>query len=340
MNELPFLNDSGDYGILQSISDTLNVIGPKVQQIAEASDPVIAQTNLTMSKIAAIAGVLGAVFGLGSFIFSKITAQNVKRTTKSNRLKLSDWLIQTIYQRMAYIRALINNKSLISPNFLMTSVYLPQFVEDCLIIEDYRNNAKRYSYLLRFKSQINIYNSIVDFCIRKQEKGTEIADRELLDLLEISVKLLVELSNFNGANKAQYPDRILSVIIDHHYDFIRSIHIPKTGKKLSINLPSETDRGMDTFSKLMKNSDFTQSRKSVSKKEQYRLSEILSEFVDKKTLKKYISLLTQVKTADKDFYDRFISYFACVWSLDSAIVAKEMQRYTKTTINIGNYNLI
>ena len=332
MNELPFVNDSGDYGILQSISDTLNVIGPKVQQIAEASDPVIAQTNLTMSKIAAIAGVLGAIFGLGSFIFSKITAQNVKRTTKSNRLKLSDWLIQTIYQRMAYIRALINDKSLITPNILMTSVYLPQFVEDCLIIEDYRNNARRYSYLLRFKSQINKYNSIVDFCIRKKEKKTEIADRELLDLLEISVKLLVELSNFNGADKAQYPDRILSVIIDHHYDFIRSIHGPKTGKKISIKLPSETDRGMETFSKFMEKCDFNQSRKSVSKMEMPRLSETLSEFVDKQTLDKYISLFNQVKTADKDFYDCFVSWFACVWSLDSAIVAKQIQRYNKAMI--------
>lgn len=86
---MPTIPGNTDYDILQSISDTLNVIGTKVNQIAEASDPQTVQLNLTMAIIAAIASVLGVVFGFLGYLYAKPKTWN-EQTRRIDLLSVTD----------------------------------------------------------------------------------------------------------------------------------------------------------------------------------------------------------------------------------------------------------
>ena len=213
MQTLPIDKNSD---ILQNISDTLNVIGPKVYQIAEASNPDMASLNLKVAIVAAAAGILSAIFGFFGFWYSKRTAKNVARTSSKNRLGVSDWLIHIIYRKMAYIRALLDDKSLISQNILR-QMFLPKF-EDIFVLEDYRNDVATYSHLLGLKNQMQKYDSAIDACINKLDNGQELSNRDILDLLETPVKALIELYHVNKVNWKNYADRLVKTILEYHFN--------------------------------------------------------------------------------------------------------------------------
>lgn len=318
-----------NYDILQSISDTLNVIGPKVNQIADASDPQTVQLNLVMAIIAAIASVLGVVFGFLGYIYAKRTAKNVERTNKKNRLVVSDRLIQVVYRKMSYVRALINDRSLISQN-LLRSIYLPQF-EDCFILEDYRNDAERYSHLLSLKNQMNKYDSVLDACINKLDHQTVLTDRDLLDMLQTPVKVLIELYHINKEKSSNYADHLLSTIIDYHFKHIEDKDIASF-KNVSFTAPQEDDTGIILLAKLFEQGSLHECRALLSTKnnEVFRIS--LSSFMDAASVDNYINLLEQsLKKEDNNNKD-ILTWLATAWGLDSAIVQKQFQNYYETTI--------
>ena len=326
---MPPLPVDTNYDILQSISDTLNVIGPKVNQIADASDPQTVQLNLVMAIIAAIASVLGVVFGFLGYIYAKRTAKNVERTNKKNRLVVSDRLIQVVYRKMSYVRALINDRSLISQN-LLRSIYLPQF-EDCFILEDYRNDAERYSHLLSLKNQMNKYDSVLDACINKLDHQTGLTDRDLLDMLQTPVKVLIELYHINKEKSSNYADHLLSTIIDYHFKHIEDKDIVSF-KNVSFTAPQEDDTGIILLAKLFEQGSLNECRDLLSTKnnEVFRIS--LSSIMDTASVDNYISLLEQsLKTEDSNNKD-ILTWLATAWGLDSAIVQKQFQNYYETTI--------
>lgn len=326
---MPTIPGNTDYDILQSISDTLNVIGPKVNQIAEASDPQTVQLNLTMAIIAAIASVLGVVFGFLGYLYAKRTAKNVERTNKKNRLVVSDRLIQVVYRKMSYIRALINDRSLISQN-LLRSIYLPQFA-DCFILEDYRNDAMRYAHLLSLKNQMNKYDSVIDACIDKLDHQTSLSDRDLLDLLQTPIKVLIELYHINKDNSSNYADHLLSTIIDYHFKHVEDKDIASF-KSFSFVAPKQDDTGVLLYSKLCKIGPLQECKDALSQKNSETFRNYLSGFMEKTSMDNYINLLEQsIKTDDKD-NSGILAWLAAAWSFDSAIVQKQFESYYETTI--------
>lgn len=326
---MPTLPADTNYDILQSISDTLNVIGPKVNQIADASDPQTVHLNLIMAIIAATASVLGVVFGFLGYLYAKRTAKNVERTNKKNRLFVSDWLIQVVYRKMSYIRALINDRSLISQN-LLRSIYLPQF-EDCFILEDYRNDAERYSHLLSLKNQMNKYDSVLDACIDKLDHLTDLSDRDLLDMLQTPVKVLIELYHINKERSSNYADHLLYTIMDCHFKHIEDKDIASF-KNISFTTPKEDDTGIILFAKLFEQGSLHECRALLSTKnnEAFRIS--LSRFMEAASIDNYINLLEQSIKTENDNNKDILSWLATAWGLDSAIVQKQFQNYYETTI--------
>ena len=325
---MPSFPIDNNVDILQSISDTLNVIGPKVYQIAEASDPEMVRQGFTWSVVAAFAGICGAVFGLLSFWFAKRTADNVKRTNKKNRLRISDRVVKIVYRRMVYIRALLNDRSLISQN-LLRSIYLPDF-DDCFILEDYRNHADMYSHLMTLKSQMNKYDDVIDACINKLDNHVELSDRDLLDLLESPVKILIELYNINKGKKKKYADRIISTIIQYHFDI--GVEDLVKFKGVSFSLPSTMDPGVTLLLKLCKESPLKKSRCTLLENANEHLKSVLASYVEEESLNTYITLLEQSVKQDNDDNDSIFTWLPAAWGLDSAIVQKQFESYYETTI--------
>lgn len=326
---MPIIPGNTDYDILQSISDTLNVIGPKVNQIAEASDPQTVQLNLNMAIIAAIASVLGVVFGFLGYLYAKRTAKNVERTNKKNRLVVSDRLIQVVYRKMSYIRALINDRSLISQN-LLRSIYLPHF-SDCFILEDYRNDAVRYAHLLSLKNQMNKYDSVIDACIDKLDHQTSLSDRDLLDLLQTPIKVLIELYHINKEGKCNYADHLLCTIINYHFKHIEDKDIAAF-KSISFVAPRQDDTGVLLYAKLCEQGPLQECKDALLQKNTETFKNHLSGFMEKISMENYINLLDlSIKTNDKN-NTGILTWLAAAWSLDSAIVQKQFESYYETTI--------
>lgn len=235
--------------ILRSISDTLNCIGPKVQQIADATDPVVSQWNLIVAVIAAATGVLSAVFGFLSYKYSRKTADNVLRTDSENRLKISGMLIETVYRRMVYIRACLIDKSIISYK-LLRSLHLPDF-NDCFILEDYRNDGDRYRYLLCLKHQMCQYGVTVNDWIDMFRSGKYVSDDDCQDLMELSVKVLIELYHVNRLDSSSpYADILLHTIAEFHFSHLQEMGGDVSGIPYCEGTEGD-DRGMRMLDKLI-----------------------------------------------------------------------------------------
>lgn len=326
---MPTFPTENNLDILQSISDTLNVIGPKVNQIAEASDPETVKLNLLMAVIAAGAGILGVIFGFLGFLYSKRTANNVERTNKKNRLGISNRLIQIVYKRMVYVRTLINERSLISQN-LLRSIYLPKF-EDCFILEDYRNDSRRYSYLLSLKTQMNKFDSVVDSLIKKLDNKESLSDRDLLDFLQTPEKVLIELFLINKDKHKNYADRILSTIIEYHFAHISGSDTA-TLRDVSIAMPKPDDTGVLLYSKLCNQGPLKGCTSRLKKIDKSGLKQKLTIYLDSPSLDTYMSLLVKCAEPNDNPNADISSWLIAAWSLDSAIVQNHFQSYYELSI--------
>lgn len=326
---MPTFPTENNLDILQSISDTLNVIGPKVNQIAEASDPETVQLNLTMAIIAAVSGVMGVVFGFLGYLYSKRTAKNVERTNKENRLRISDRLIQIVYRKMVYVRTLLNDRPLISQNILR-SIYLPKF-EDCFILEDYRNDAERYNHLLSLKNQMTKYDSVIDACIDKLNAKEALTDRDFLDLLETPVKVLIELFHFNNEKSNNYADHLICTIIDYHFDHVKGDTLAKF-ENISFSPSSESDIGMSLFMRLCQQGPMESSRALLCKNNNEGLRQRISTYLDKDSVDLYMNHLAQSVAQDDVHNTGIIAWLSAAWALDSAIVQQQFRNYYETAI--------
>ena len=326
---MPTFPLENNFDILQSISDTLNVIGPKVNQIAEASNPEIVHLNLIMAIIAAISGVMGVIFGFLGYLYSKRTAKNVERTNKKNRLGVSDRLIQIVYRKMVYVRTLLNDRLLISQN-LLRSIYLPKF-EDCFILEDYRNDAERYGHLLSIKNQMTKYTSVIDACIDKLNAKEALTDRDLLDLLETPVKVLIELFHINNEKSENYADHLICTIIDYHFNHIKDGALTKF-ENISFRPFNENDIGMTLLLKLCQQGPMENSRVLLSENNDEELRQKMGKYLDKDSIDLYMNYLARSAVHDDVHNTGIIAWLSAAWALDSAIVQQQFHNYYEAAI--------
>ena len=313
--------------ILKNIRDTLNVIGPQVHQIAEASDPGMARLNLLMAIIAAVAGSLGTVFGFFSYWYSKKTAKNVARTNAKNRLSVSKTLIQTVYKRMCYVRALIHNPRLISQN-LLNNIYLPDFA-DCFILEDYRNDSERYRHLLSLKRHMVRYDDLVERCIENLDRGIRLTERDCLDLLETPVKILIELHHLNNKKRRNYADILLNEIVSLH--FVNVHFAVEEGRNEIEGIPVlENDTGVMLLERLVHAGStpaLNGSLTGTAAVEERRNLELL---LTNSAANKAIALLDAY--ALNPGKQLAIEWLSCAWSIDSSIVENQFMRYYGSSV--------
>ncbi len=112
--------------VLEQIRDSVMSITPRIAQIVENSSPTpyvtenltISKYNLCVAVFAMLFGLLGALFGFLGYKWSKKTARNVERITAPTQLAIAMDLVQEIYRRIVYSRAMIilhnNSENVIS----------------------------------------------------------------------------------------------------------------------------------------------------------------------------------------------------------------------------------
>lgn len=317
--------------LLQSISDTLNVMIPKVDQIAEASDPAISKWSMTFSAVAAATGIFGALFGYLGFIWSKKTAKNVSRTNPEIQINLCTNLIRSTYRLVVRTRAIAAFPELQKSTNLFADLSIPAF-EDYFILADYRNNADQHESLVNLKYEIQECNAALSLCQQHLNDEGDLSQRDKDNLLERPVDVLIsfyKISDILTSDKeAKYKtsEMIISMITRHHYNHIKNLqdslnHIntwihdfESLYKKLTDK--EIVDKGNERISRLIK------IMKSIPQELNHTIREIISTmhpFLSYPAMKQYAELGERILSAETIPYDEITDFVRTFISMDAAI---------------------
>lgn len=222
--------DSLSIEILESIKDSIDVVVPRILEMAENSKPepytvqnlTLASWNLGIAIFAAIFGLFGALFGYLGYKFSKQTARNVVRVSTDVQDELCYDFILDLYRNIMY--AIINataykeNKSVLSNNII--AMKLSNF-NDIFHIDIYNQNSDLYIIMKHLKDRMQNYNDDILLCcnnIRKQEDITFDLDNLLIKPLRIlkTVKYLLKKTD----NKQDVESVVLGYLLKKHIKHI------------------------------------------------------------------------------------------------------------------------
>lgn len=226
---LQIISNDNPTDVLQAIRDSISVMAPHIQQLADNSNPEpytiqsidLAKNNLGIAIIAlvgVIAGILGAIFGYRGYKYSKETASNVARISIDTQITLYKDFIKDLYRNaVTVIRIMKTNQDRgpILPDSII-SLYVADF-NDIFHTEAYNRNKDIYLEMKYIKDRMRNYNNMVNLCYKHSEGGFVSSD-ELANLLYRSIHILtlVRLASIHLSPMQNRSETFIFIFNDLH----------------------------------------------------------------------------------------------------------------------------
>lgn len=165
---------------ITELSDSLSQIIPIIRSIEEHSAPApFTYINIIISLIAAL-------FGFGSFLYAKKTADNVSRLSRKTQIDLCEDLLrdslQIVVRQLVALKRIekdgwaITEDTLKDINYWPSEIYFKQDV--------YNSNSKIYKMIYNIKRRMQEYNNKILDCQQEISKGKTIGKEKLTELYE------------------------------------------------------------------------------------------------------------------------------------------------------------
>lgn len=165
---------------ITELSDSLSQIIPIIRSIEEHSAPApFTYINIIISLIAAL-------FGFGSFLYAKKTADNVSRLSRKTQIDLCEDLLrdslQIVVRQLVALKRIEKDGWVITEDTLKDINYWPSeiyFKQDV-----YNSNSKIYKMIYNIKRRMQEYNNKILDCQQEISKGKTIGKEKLTELYE------------------------------------------------------------------------------------------------------------------------------------------------------------
>ena len=165
---------------ITELSDSLSQIIPIIRSIEEHSAPApFTYINIIISLIAAL-------FGFGSFLYAKKTADNVSRLSRKTQIDLCENLLrdslQIVVRQLVALKRIEKDGWVITEDTLKDINYWPSeiyFKQDV-----YNSNSKIYKMIYNIKRRMQEYNNKILDCQQEISKGKTIGKEKLTELYE------------------------------------------------------------------------------------------------------------------------------------------------------------
>ena len=165
---------------ITELTDSLSQVIPIIRSIEEHSAPApFTYINIIISLIAAL-------FGFGSFLYAKKTADNVSRLSRKTQIDLCEDLLrdslQIVVRQLVALKRIekdgwvITEDTLKDINYWPSEIYFKQNV--------YNSNSKIYKMIYNIKRRMQEYNNKILDCQQEISKGKTIGKEKLTELYE------------------------------------------------------------------------------------------------------------------------------------------------------------
>ena len=165
---------------ITELTDSLSQVIPIIRSIEEHSAPApFTYINIIISLIAAL-------FGFGSFLYAKKTADNVSRLSRKTQIDLCEDLLrdslQIVVRQLVALKRIEKDGLVITEDTLKDINYWPSeiyFKQDV-----YNSNSKIYKMIYNIKRRMQEYNNKILDCQQEISKGKTIGKEKLTELYE------------------------------------------------------------------------------------------------------------------------------------------------------------
>ena len=218
---------------ITELSDSLSQVIPIIRSIEEHSAPApFTYINIIISFIAAI-------FGFGSFLYAKKTADNVSRLSRKTQIDLCEDLLrdslQIVVRQLVALKRIEKDGWVITEDALKDINYWPSeiyFKQDV-----YNSQSKIYKMIYNLKRRMQEYNNKILDCQREISKGKRIGKEKLTELYENNwmnlYKAYAIYEKLNRKNKSgAATERIKDIYIELHKTYDKNLK----SKKKTISL--------------------------------------------------------------------------------------------------------
>ncbi len=215
------------------LSDSLSQVIPIIRSIDEHSAPApFTYINILISLIAAL-------FGLGSFLYAKKTADNVSRLSKSTQIALCEDLIrdclQIVVRGLVALKRLRDGDWYISEEAVAEIKYWPAeiyFKQDV-----YNSKSKIYKMIYNLRQRMQEYNNNIVTYQQMISKGKGIGIKEVRKLYDNNWKNLYKAyAVYKKLNKKAKPysaeKTIGAIYVNMHKEYIDNL----VSKRYSVSL--------------------------------------------------------------------------------------------------------
>ncbi len=163
---------------MTELSDSLSQVIPIIRSIEEHSAPApFTYINIIISLIAAL-------FGLGSFLYAKKTADNVSRLSRETQIMLFEDLLRDILiiipKQLVALNRLKDDDWYITEDTMAEIKYWPA---EIYIKQDvYNSNSKIYKMIYNLKRRMQEYNNNITVYQQEISKGKRIGKDKFLEI--------------------------------------------------------------------------------------------------------------------------------------------------------------
>jgi len=165
---------------ITELTDSLSQVIPIIRSIEEHSAPApFTYINIIISLIAAL-------FGFGSFLYAKKTADNVSRLSRKTQIDLCEDLLrdslQIVVRQLVALKRIEKDGWVITEDTLKDINYWPSeiyFKQDV-----YNSDSKIYKMIYNIKRRMQEYNNKILDCQQEISKGKTIGKEKLTELYE------------------------------------------------------------------------------------------------------------------------------------------------------------
>lgn len=165
---------------ITDLSDSLNQVIPIIRSIEEHSAPA------PFTYINILISVIAALFGFGSFLYAKKTADNVSRLSRKTQIDLCEDLLrdslQIVVRQLVALKRIekdgwvITEEAMKDINYWPSEIYFKQDV--------YNSQSKIYKMIYNLKRRMQEYNNKILDCQQEISKGKRIGKEKLTELYE------------------------------------------------------------------------------------------------------------------------------------------------------------